>query len=76
MFVLDTNVISELRHGKPYESAAVRALAAGPPSSKLFLSVITLLELEIGIQALECRVPPQGSAELVEFTKNQACART
>lgn len=62
MFVLDTNVISELRHGKPHQSAEVRAWAAGQPSSKLFLSAITILELEIGIQALERRMPTQGSA--------------
>ena len=62
MFVLDTNVISELRHGKPHQSAEVRAWAAGQPSSRLFLSAITILELEKGIQALERRVPPQGSA--------------
>ena len=62
MFVLDTNVISELRHGKPQQSAEVRAWAAKQPSSKLFLSAITLLELEKGIQALERRMPHQGSA--------------
>jgi len=45
MFVLDTNVISELRHGKPHQSAAVRAWAAVQPSSQLFLSAITLMEL-------------------------------
>lgn len=62
MFVLDTNVISELRHGKPHQSSEVRAWAARQPSSKLFISAITILELEIGIQALERRMPPQGSA--------------
>jgi len=62
MFVLDTNVISELRHGKPQPSALVRAWAAGQPGSSLFLSAITILELELGIQALERRSPPQGSA--------------
>ncbi len=62
MFVLDTNVISELRHGKPQQSADVRRWAAGQPASRLFLSAITLLELEIGILALERRTPPQGSA--------------
>ena len=65
MFVLDTNVISELRHGKPQQSAEVRAWAAGQPSSKLFLSAITILELEKGIQALERRAPPQGGARRV-----------
>ena len=62
MFVLDTNVISELRHGKPNQSPDVRAWAAAQPTSKLYLSAITILELEIGIQALERRSPPQGSA--------------
>ena len=62
MFVLDTNVISELRNGKPNQSAAVRNWAAGQPSNRLFLSAITILELELGILALERRQPPQGSA--------------
>ncbi|MDD2883119.1 MAG: type II toxin-antitoxin system VapC family toxin [Rhodoferax sp.] len=62
MFVLDTNVISELRHGKPNQSPEVRAWAAAQPASQLYLSAITLLELEMGVQALERRLPPQGSA--------------
>lgn len=62
MFVLDTNVISELRQGKPHPSEQVRAWAAAQPSSRLFLSAISILELEIGIRALERRMPPQGSA--------------
>lgn len=62
MFVLDTNVISELRHGKLHQSVAVRDWASGQPSSRLFLSAISILELEIGIRMLERRTPPQGSA--------------
>jgi predicted nucleic acid-binding protein len=62
MYVLDTNVISELRHGKPQQSAAVRAWAATVPASTLFMSAVTLLELEKGVLALERRTPPQGSA--------------
>ena len=62
MFVLDTNVISELRQGKPNPSMTVRQWAAGQPSNQLFLSAITLLELKLGIQALERKTPPQGSA--------------
>jgi predicted nucleic acid-binding protein len=62
MFILDTNVISELRQGKPQPSAAVRRWAADQPSHRLFLSAITILELELGFQALERRTPPQGSA--------------
>lgn len=68
MFVLDTNVISELRHGKPHQSPEVRAWAGTQPASKLYLSAITILELEMGIQALERRSPPQGSALRVWLT--------
>ena len=62
MFILDTNVISELRQGKTAQSMAVRQWASAQASNQLFLSVITLLELELGIQALERKTPPQGSA--------------
>lgn len=60
MYLLDTNVISELRHGKPKQSPEVRAWAAQQPNGRLFLSAISLLELEMGVQALERRTPPQG----------------
>ena len=62
MFLLDTNVISELRHGKPNQSHEVRSWAASQPTSQFFLSAITILELEKGIQSLERHTPPQGSA--------------
>ena len=62
MFVLDTNVISELRQGKPKQSPEVRAWAASQPASQLFLSAICILELEKGVLALERKTPPQGSA--------------
>ena len=45
MFLLDTNVISELRQGKPHPSPQVRAWAAAQPCSHLYLSAIGLLEL-------------------------------
>ena len=62
MYVLDTNVISELRSGKPQQSANVRKWAAHQPSAKLYLSAISILELEMGVRSLERRVPPQGGA--------------
>ena len=62
MFVLDTNVISELRQGKPSQSPDVRVWAAAQPAGRLFLSAITILELEKGVQGLERRMPPHGSA--------------
>ncbi len=68
MYVLDTNVISELRQGKPKQSAQVRAWAAGRPARQLFLSAISLLELEKGVLALKRRTPPQGAALRVWLT--------
>lgn len=68
MYVLDTNVISELRQGKPNQSPEVRAWAASVPVSQLFLSAICILELEKGVLALERRSPPQGSALRVWLT--------
>ena len=62
MYLLDTNVISELRQGKPRQSGAVRVWAAGVPAGQLYLSAICILELEKGVMLLERRTPPQGSA--------------
>ncbi len=62
MYVLDTNVISELRQGKPKQSAVVRSWATSVPASQLFLTAISILELEKGVLALERKTPPQGSA--------------
>ena len=62
MYVLDTHVISELRHGKPAQAVEVCAWAAGVQASQQFLSVITIMELEIGILSLERKTPPQGRA--------------
>ena len=49
MFLLDTNVISELRQGKPHQSVAVRAWVSTQVAARLFLSTITILELEKGV---------------------------
>ena len=68
MFLLDTNVISELRQGKPQQSHAVRAWASTQVAARLFLSAITILELEKGVLALERRKPPEGAALRVWLT--------
>jgi len=62
MFVLDTNVLSELRPGKPHQSPKLRAWASTIPESRFYLSAITALEQEQGILRLERRVPTQGNA--------------
>lgn len=65
MFVLDTNIISELRQGKTNPSLEVRAWASRHPAAQLYLSVISVLELERGVMLLERRSPPQGGAHRV-----------
>ncbi len=62
MYLLDTNVISELRKanvGKADKN--VTAWAANVSSSTLFLSSITILELEIGTLLVERRDRAQGA---------------
>ena len=59
MFLLDTSVISELR--KPNANHGVRVWAHGITPNRLFLSAITLLELETGILRVERRDPDQGA---------------
>ncbi|MBS7804245.1 type II toxin-antitoxin system VapC family toxin [Rhizobiales bacterium TNE-4] len=62
MYLVDTNVVSELRKaragGGPHP---VFAWAASVPASILFLSAITILELEIGIQRKERQDIAQGA---------------
>jgi predicted nucleic acid-binding protein len=56
MFVLDTNVVSELRKVKSGKADQnVSAWAATVLPSTLFLSAITILELETGVLLLERR---------------------
>ena len=62
MYLLDTNVLSELRPGKPRADEQVLAWAASVPLGAQYVSVIAWMELDIGIQRLERRTPPQGQA--------------
>ena len=60
-YVLDTNVVSELRKaGAGQANAKVSAWIANVDTSALFLSAITVMELEIGIQRAERKDPRQG----------------
>jgi len=60
MYILDTNVVSELRKGKKADRN-VRAWAKEIPAASLYLSAISILELEIGILLLERRDQKQGA---------------
>jgi predicted nucleic acid-binding protein len=62
MYLLDTNVVSELRKAKTGKvNRNVRAWAKSVSASTLYLSVISILELEIGILLVERRDHSQGA---------------
>jgi len=60
MYLLDTNVVSELRKGKKAD-AGVRMWAGALPAASLYLCAISILELEIGILQIERRDRKQGA---------------
>ncbi len=67
MFVLDTNVVSEMRKarskqaGRAKISPHVEAWVGSVSASSLYLSVITVLELEMGVLLMERRDSSRGS---------------
>ena len=61
-YVLDTNVVSELRKaGAGQANAKVSAWIANVDTSALFLSAITVMELEIGFNARNARIHDKAS---------------
>ncbi len=61
MYLLDTNVVSELRKAPAGKADPNVARWAGQvPAASLFLSVVTILELELGVLLIERRDPRQG----------------
>jgi hypothetical protein len=61
MFLLDTNVISELRKaGDGKADANVTAWLSGADAASFYISAVTLMELELGILRVERRDPAQG----------------
>ena len=60
MYLLDTNVVSELRKASRAD-ATVRAWAENTSVAVFWLSTITLLELEIGVLRMERRDVAQGA---------------
>jgi predicted nucleic acid-binding protein len=60
MYLLDTNTLSELRKRRSGKiSAAVEAWAGSVDQADMYLSVITIMEIELGIALLERRDPRQ-----------------
>ena len=62
MFILDTNVISELRKaGDGKADANVVAWLSSVDAGTLYLSAITLMEIELGVLRIERRDPLRGA---------------
>jgi len=60
MYLLDTNVVSELRR-RDRTDARVAAWVDARDPAELFVSVVTVLELEMGVLAVERRDTSQGA---------------
>ena len=73
MYLLDTNVISELRKvGDGKADAAVVAWVSNIDAGEMFISALTLMELEIGILRVERRDAEQGE-RLRAWFEAQVC---
>ena len=59
--LLDTNVVSELRKPESRAHPAVRSWARRRRTSELFLSVVSVMEVEIGVGRVERRDTRQGA---------------
>ncbi len=70
MYLLDTNVVSELRRVKPH--GAVVAWLSGVPETDLYLSAVTIGELQSGIEKM--RSQNTGKAMEIELWLEQVSA--
>ncbi len=62
MFVLDTNVVSELRKVRLGKTDMnVTAWTQSVDAADLFVSAITIMELELGVLSIERKDPAQGA---------------
>lgn len=58
-YLLDTNVLSEIRKPAHVADSTVRAWFSGLNAETLWVSVISVLEIELGIARIERRDPTQ-----------------
>lgn len=73
MFILDTNVVSELRRPEKADRL-VMGWAAAQPLTGFYLSAITIMELELGILRVMRRDSAQGG-QLRQWMDQQVLAR-
>ncbi len=71
MYLLDTNVISELRKAKPHGGVTAWIAAAAP--STLFLSAVTIGEIQAGIE-LTRELDPIKASEIEDWVDDLARA--
>lgn len=69
-YLLDTNVVSELRKAAPRANPRVRTWAQAHPTSALWLSVVSVMEVEIGVGRTERRDARQGKVLRRWFERN------
>jgi hypothetical protein len=74
-YLLDTNVVSELRKPRGRADPGVHALARAQRTSDLWLSVITVLEVEMGVGRIERRDERQGVGSAAGLT-GTCCRRS
>ena len=60
MYLLDTNIVSELRRPAKADPGLV-AWASAVPSADMFISAVTLFELELGAASVSRRDAAQGA---------------
>ena len=60
MYLLDTNVVSEMRRPRP--NAGVAAWISATPAEQLFLSAVTLGELQAGVEMTRQQDPSKAKA--------------
>jgi predicted nucleic acid-binding protein len=71
MFLLDTNVISEIRKvGDRKADANVVAWLSSVEATSLYVSAMTLMELELGVLRMERRDAAQGAKLRTWFTRH------
>lgn len=68
MYLLDTSAASEAVNPRSAKHAALRSFVTGTPlfADQIFLSVVTLAEMQLGIAMLSHRYPPTTLARIEE----------
>lgn len=69
MYLLDTNVISEVRKARPH--GAVLAWLASVPDAQVFISAVTVGEIQAGIEITREQDAPKAAA--LELWLERAC---